>query len=234
LSCHDSLVPSDGRRTLEWILANPPLVHLYASDEPVVWRTEDDCYRFIWTQISEGVQTLETGLGLSTAIFAAAGCHHCCITPDADEVARLRLWSTSADVELDNVRFITEPSDRVLPRLDTHVDLLLIDGAHGFPLPTIDWYYGGQLLRDGGLLVVDDTQLPAIALLIDFLDVATQWEAIERGSRWAAYRRRGSGDLQVEQTRAPAPPTYLGTRQALRTLLQAAARSTRRRLHRPR
>jgi hypothetical protein len=45
-----------------------------------VWSADPDCYRFIAEHCHRGQRTLETGLGLSTVVFAALGTHHQCVT----------------------------------------------------------------------------------------------------------------------------------------------------------
>lgn len=56
------------------------------------------------------------------------------------------------------------------------LDLILIDGHHGFPTPFLDWYYTADPLRVGGLLIVDDTQLWTGHTLKQFLLRQPGWE----------------------------------------------------------
>jgi hypothetical protein len=49
------------------------------------------------------------------------------------------------------------------------LDLVFIDGSHGYPLPVIDWFYGAGLFRRGGVVVLDDVQLPQVESLIENL-----------------------------------------------------------------
>lgn len=81
------------------------------------------------------------------------------------------------------------------------LDLFLIDGGHGFPHPTIDWYYGAGHLKDGGIVIVDDVQLPAVAdYLIRFLDLDDRWDHVAGDHKWRAYRKRGDFSLGEEWT----------------------------------
>src|SRR5688572_30500395 len=48
--------------------------------------------QFIDATVQPGARTLETGSGLSTVLFARRGCRHTCITPDANEVRRIRAY----------------------------------------------------------------------------------------------------------------------------------------------
>jgi hypothetical protein len=79
----------------------------------------------------------------------------------------------------------------VLPRLEPRpLDLVLIDGAHGFPYPVLDWWFLAPRLRVGGLLVVDDAYLPPVGALADFLRGQPSWEvAAIPGRRTVVFRK---------------------------------------------
>lgn len=188
----------DSAPVVQRLLADPPVVHIVDTPEgkrPGVWSTEESCYRFMARIVRPGMRTLETGSGLSTALFAALGAEHTCVTPAAVEAEHLRDYFARQDIPGDRVTFALEPSHVALPRLTGAFDLVLIDGAHGYPLPIIDWFYAGSLLVHGGVLVVDDIPLPAVAALLDFLDRDPRWEPLQRSERWAAFRRHSEGPL---------------------------------------
>src|SRR6185503_13112859 len=90
--------------------------------------------------------------------------------------ARIRAHCEAAGVPLDTVEFVVAASERALPGLERHdLDLVLIDGRHGFPAPMLDWYYTASMLRVGGLLVLDDTQLWTVRLVCDVLRREPEW-----------------------------------------------------------
>src|SRR6185503_8457497 len=90
--------------------------------------------------------------------------------------ARIRAHCEAAGVPLDTVEFVVAASERALPGLERHdLDLVLIDGRHGFPAPMLDWYYTAPMLRIGGLLVLDDTQLWTVRLVCDVLRREPEW-----------------------------------------------------------
>jgi predicted O-methyltransferase YrrM len=141
--------------------------------------------------VGPGSRTLETGCGLSTAVFALRGGRHLCITPEADEVIRILAYLADHRVDATGVRFLVGGSQDVLPALDeTGTDLVLVDGQHAFPVPFLDWYYAARLLRAGGVLVVDDTQLWTGRVLRQFLVRQPGWQLLRdfRG-RAAAFRK---------------------------------------------
>ena len=167
------------------------------SDAPQigVWASDRDCYELIAEHCRPGFRTLETGSGLSTVLFTALATTHTCVTPAQEEVDRITAYCTAQGIDTSALRFAIGCSDDVLPGLRGNFDVFLVDGNHGFPTPILDWYYGGSLLVDGGLLIVDDLQLPAVAELRRFLDRDPRWTPVRRSPKWAAWRRVGSGSL---------------------------------------
>jgi hypothetical protein len=91
-------------------------------------------------------------------------------------VENIRGYCASHDVDLSRVRFELGRSEDVLPGLSLpELDLVLIDGGHGFPTPFVDWYYTARRLRVGGVLVVDDIHLWTGLVLRDFLVEEPGW-----------------------------------------------------------
>jgi hypothetical protein len=175
---------------IEAVMADPPRVHDDRAPGGV-WHTEPGAYRFIAEQCSPGERTLETGLGISTVLFALWKTEHTCVVPDQEEVDRLSAYAKSRSIDLSNVHFAMGPSDAVLPALEgPELDLVLVDGGHAFPLPIIDWYYAGGRLRAGGHVILDDMQLAQVSLgLRQFLDSDPRWTAVASTRKWVAYRR---------------------------------------------
>jgi len=183
------------------IIASPPQVHV---NSPLgVWRTDRRCYEFIERNVSSGDRTMETGLGISTALFAAWGTEHTCIIGDEREVSVLREYVTVQGWSTDRLNFVMGNSADVLPGFvpPAPLDLYLIDACHAFPFAALDWYYGARWLRVGGMVVFDDMQIPAVANTVGwFLDADPRWETVERNGRWAAYRRLSESGFVEEFT----------------------------------
>jgi hypothetical protein len=161
--------------------------------------------RIIDRELRPGMRTLETGEGLSTVVFALHGADHTCVTPNTKATDRIRSFCAEHDIALDSVRFEQRYSEQALPHLDLGaLDIVLVDGGHGFPTPFIDWYYAGGALRPGGMLIVDDTQLWTGDILKQFLDSETGWQIeTELPARTAIFRRVGDGPLSQEWTEQP-------------------------------
>jgi methyltransferase family protein len=156
--------------------------------------------RFIETRVNPDSTTLETGSGASTVLFAMKRTRHIAITPDAQEVERVNAYCRDHGVDADGVRFIVDCSEHALPSLDLPMlDLVVIDGRHGFPAPYIDWYYTAPKLKIGGLLVVDDTWVYACQILRDFLAEAREWELVyDCPPRAAVFKKLGEGSHSQE------------------------------------
>jgi hypothetical protein len=187
------------------ICDSPPRVHPNAPNG-AVWRTGWRCYEFIASQISPGDRTLETGTGVSTVMFTAWGCEHLSIVPSEFQANVIIAYCHEMDIATENLRFDLRPSETALPGLvgGPEFDLVFIDGAHGFPLPVIDWYYGAGLLRRGGVVVFDDVKLPAVRQLLEsYLDRDDRWQMIGGTAVWRAYRRLSEGPLDSDELLQP-------------------------------
>ncbi len=184
------------------VLADPPQVHPCASG---TWSTDPACYEYMATLVKPGTRTLETGLGVSTALFALWGCQHTCVVHNEAEVTACHEYFKPRGISAENITFQVGPSERVLPTLRLQgLDLVFVDGCHGFPLPIIDWFYAASMLRADGVVVLDDAQLLQVRLgLFDFLNRDPRWTRTRRRPKWVAYQRREAGVLGEEWVQQP-------------------------------
>jgi Methyltransferase domain len=158
------------------LLANSPKFHVDQSGELASWAISETVLRFLDENLDSSFQTLETGAGFSTVVFAANNTRHTSVVPSYDEAERIREYCAAHGISTEGVKFHIERSEDVLPRLDpTELDLVLIDGSHSFPSPFIDWYYTAFRLRVGGILVIDDTELWTGHTLKRFLEAEPGW-----------------------------------------------------------
>ncbi len=134
------------------------------------WRLGEPVLRFLATTVHPEMTTLETGCGYSSVVFAACGSRHTVISPIGQEHQRVQDWCRDEDIDTSEMQFVANASEAILPSMEGPLDLVLVDGDHAFPLPILDWYFTARRLRVGGLLILDDVQLRAVALLCDFLD----------------------------------------------------------------
>jgi len=151
---------------------SPPSLH----DSSDYWGLAWDALAWLEQNVGEGMSTLETGAGASTIVFAASGAHHVAVTPDAEEERRIRIACAERGVDASRVTFHIGRSQDVLPVLATHdLDLVLLDGAHGFPYPILDWWYLAPRLKNGCRMLLDDAYLPGVAAIVDYVKTSDGW-----------------------------------------------------------
>jgi predicted O-methyltransferase YrrM len=148
--------------------------------------------RFLLSAVTPAMRTLETGSGVSTLVFALGGSDHTAVAPWSDEMDELRRYATSAQIDMSRVNLITARSEQYLPTLKSgDFDIVFIDGAHAFPWPILDWYYTADLIKVGGLLILDDTDLRSVSILSEFLKGdKPRWRFIQKaGDQTDVFRK---------------------------------------------
>jgi predicted O-methyltransferase YrrM len=88
---------------------------------------------------------------------------------------------------------VQERSQIALPRLlsDGFVaDAAFVDGSHVFHNVFTDLFYLRELVRPGGLVILDDCDYPSVATAVRYFEVNTGWapEPIARPTRLRAFR----------------------------------------------
>jgi predicted O-methyltransferase YrrM len=182
--------------TLDDLLRDAPNFHRHMITTGC-WGLGEDMLRFLDRHLRPGMRTIETGAGVSTVLFALKGARHTCVVPDAQQVDAIRSYCTQRAISLEQVEFVVAPSQDVLPGLGGTFDLALIDGAHGFPLPFLDWFYLARLLKRGGLVVIDDLYIWTCAALAEFLESEPNWKLVTETWRAAVFEKR-SDQVYVE------------------------------------
>jgi predicted O-methyltransferase YrrM len=156
-----------------------------------------------WVERERATRTIEIGLGYGVSALAvceglrANGGRHVVIDPFQETRfggEGLRLLE-EADVA-DLVELHPEESQLVLPRLvaeGRRFDLAFVDGNHRFDAVFLDLVYLGRLVRGGGIVFLDDYQLPAVARAVSFCTTNLGWTLEEVSPpdelhRWAVAR----------------------------------------------
>jgi len=169
-----------------------PLFHDDIDHCLTSWNTNLHLLRFVEGWLKPRMRTLETGSGYSTVVFIAKGCFHTCITPSELEIDRIVTYCRENNISIDQSRFINKNSTDCLPFIQhEEIDLMFIDGAHRFPYPIIDWFYGSRLIKDGGLVIVDDTDIVSCFILRKFLESDTYWEQVLNENTYAVFKKMG-------------------------------------------
>jgi predicted O-methyltransferase YrrM len=173
-----SFWPEANRMDLQALLDDPPLIH-ECDGKLLVWGMSRSILDFIDAHVNQNSKTLETGCGQSTILFAMKGAHHICINPWQSEVDRIKDYCVRHGIPTDRLDFRVDLSVNVLPKIaDDQLDFALIDGAHSFPNPFIDWYFISSQLKTGGILLVDDIRIWTGRVLKDFLLGEPEWKLI--------------------------------------------------------
>ena len=172
--------------------ARPPGLH---GEGDEYWGLAWKALEWLEENVRPGMSTLETGAGSSTLVFATRGAEHEAVTPDAAEEERIRAECRRLDIDDSRVRFAIGPSHEVLPQLEPRpLDLVLLDGAHGFPYPVLDWWYVAPHVRVGGLVLLDDAYMPPVRVVVDALRDTPGWEVAAAVSpRTVAVRKVAEG-----------------------------------------
>ena len=167
--------------------ASPPSLHGEAEFWGLAW----EALAFIERTVTPGMATLETGAGASTIVFAAAGADHEAVTPSAEEAERIRAQCAQRGISTERLNFRIGSSPEVLRTWEGRpLDLVLIDGAHAFPYPTLDWWFLAPHLKIGGLMLLDDAYMPPVAAVVDHLRGSAAWALEEPASFRTAVARK--------------------------------------------
>jgi predicted O-methyltransferase YrrM len=148
-----------------------------------------------WVEGERPTKTLEIGLGygisalfICDALRAVGNEHARHVAVDPNQSTRFASCGLQFIEEAgfaDMVEFHAEPSELALPRFLAErrsFDLAFVDGNHRFDGIFVDLVYLNRLVRRGGIVLVDDYQLPAIKKAVSFCVTNLAW-SLEETSR---------------------------------------------------
>lgn len=166
----------------------------------VAWDASDVTLSYIQNHLTKEMHTCETGAGKTSLVFAKYGAQHTVVTPSQSEIANIKKLANDENIDLSNTRFITDFSQNALPNLNFEqpLDIVLIDGGHGFPIPQIDFVYLAPHLKIGGKLLIDDIDLWTGKILVDFLRAENGWR-LETTLRHRTAIFTKTGDFQLHE-----------------------------------
>lgn len=170
-----------------------------------------------WVRNERALRTLETGLGYGIATLFiceallknGAGGRHVAIDPyqfvgldqHLTQFGGAGLGALEEAGVRDLVEFYEEESQIVLPRLldeRARFDFAFLDGNHRFEGVFLDLIYSGRLLKVGGIVFVDDTQLPGVNKAVNFCVANLGWTVQDTGAEGDSHEwtvlRVGSAD----------------------------------------
>ena len=210
----------DKRSKFQQLAAEMPVLHCHGKYNAML---AVEVLEWLLNHVQEGMNTLETGSGYSTIVFAMAGARHRAVTPAPHEFEAISNWCSGHEVSLENVTFVNQSSDEYLPTLrpDDALDGVLVDGSHAFPAPFVDWHYASKVMKPGGFVVLDDIQIRNIGLLAEFLRSDTpRWQLVHEVPRRAAIFKKLPWDRWIDWYHQP---FNLNSRWARKTARSALA-----------
>lgn len=146
-------------------------------------------------QVGPFHHTVETGSGKTTLLLSHLSGHHVVFAVDAGQsISKVRC---SPLFNADNTTFIEGPTQRTLPgqTFAHRHELVLIDGPHGYPFPDLEYYYLYPTIAVGGLLLLDDIQIPSIGRMFDVIRADSMFELLEIVDGNSAFLRRTDAPL---------------------------------------
>lgn len=167
----------------------------WACSQPGSWHDSGNLHAAVLHSIANHAariganDTAESGCGLSTVVLSNLVRRHTCFTIAAGN--SLERVQNVPHLKRDRVNFVIGPSQVTVPRhsFTRSLDLVLIDGPHGFPFAHLEYYFFYQQIRKGGFLIVDDIHIPTIRQLYDVLRDDRMWVHVEDVLTTAFFQR---------------------------------------------
>ena len=88
---------------LDSLLNANPQLHRDGKGGLTSWSLPHDVLRFIDSKLKPGLDTLETGIGVSTLVFALGRTHHTAIAHHPDEVENVTRYCKEKSINTDDI-----------------------------------------------------------------------------------------------------------------------------------
>jgi hypothetical protein len=133
--------------------------------------------------------SIETGTGKSTLLFSHVSQDHKVFTLKNN--ASFEAVVSCPILNREVVEFIDGPTQITLPRYPfaNKIQVALLDGPHAYPFPDLEYYSTYSHLEEGGLLILDDINIPTIFNLFSFIEKDAMFELIDIVGITAFFRR---------------------------------------------
>jgi hypothetical protein len=135
--------------------------------------------------------SVETGCGKTTLLFSHLSANHKVFAVEIGDNRSVSVVRDSPLLNWSTVELIEGPTQLTLPKhtFAQKLQLVLIDGPHGYPFPEMEYYYLYQHLDKNALLIVDDIHIPTIHRLFEFLREDEMFRLLEIVDNAAFFRR---------------------------------------------
>lgn len=133
--------------------------------------------------------SVETGCGKSTMLIAQFSRNHKAFTADGEDI--LQTARTSEILAGRNVEFVVGPTQRTLPgyTFSEPLQVILLDGPHAYPFPELEYYFLYPHLDAGGLLILDDVDIPTVRNMFSILKSDAMFDYLETVGTTAFLKR---------------------------------------------
>lgn len=181
----------------------PARLRPFADDFARVGLPRPDCDALRDLLIAERARTVvEVGLAYGGSALAigeavlrndSAGLSHVVIDPFQESSYASVGWDAMREAGLaPTTRLIAEPSSLALAQLVRDgftADAAFVDGSHRFHEVFVDLYYIRKLVRPGGLVILDDTNLDSVGTALRYFEVNLGWTREPFAGRLVACRQ---------------------------------------------
>ena len=154
-----------------------------------------DVLRLIEQQVPSSVPfSAETGCGKSTILLSNVSGNHTVFCVDdrpMGDHSSVCFYERCPITRTDRIQTVFGPTQLTLPTFQhTHkYDLVLLDGPHGWPFPELEYYFFYPHMASGGLLILDDCNIPTIGRMADILTEDDMWDLVTIARTTAIFRR---------------------------------------------
>jgi predicted O-methyltransferase YrrM len=141
--------------------------------------------------------SVETGTGRSTLLFSHLSANHTVFCfDDRAEWNSYGAVQESELLDLRNTKFVLGPTQITLKNyvFTEPIDLAFIDGPHGYPFPDLEYYYFYPHIAVGGLLLIDDINIPSIKSMFEIIRAGDMFELVQV-VEYTAFLRRTEAPL---------------------------------------
>jgi len=151
----------------------------------------DRALRYLDTVLAglDSPRTVETGAGRSTLVFSWRSRVHTAFALDTGESVSKPLNSPLRGPA--SMSVVDGPTQETLFHhvFPEPLDLVLLDGPHGFPFTALEYLRLYPHIRTGGVLVVDDVQIRSVGDVYRFLRADDMWSLDRRVDNTAFFVR---------------------------------------------
>jgi hypothetical protein len=138
--------------------------------------------------------SVETGSGASTLLFSHLSRHHTVFAFDGGSGSIANVHRSSL-LRRNVVTFVEGPTQVTLPqhRFTERLQLVLIDGPHGYPFPDLEYYFLYPHLETDALLILDDIHTPPSTIFFGFCG------GMQCSNWMRSFKRRHSSHVRARQ-----------------------------------